>query len=200
MQSGRIKKNKRGPERYFDGVTLREQGVGSSVRTARAVRTEMTKEEVTAANIRNASTLTFLRIRPRNIRSDYERLWRCHLYCDKVPLLNDSKEGDGDDDSRIQELRSYVVQHGCVVEDLRAKVERSPRSKSAWKKCNRGRCSIRRMFLERVAAAVQNFRGVSRKKLKVHVHRKHQIRLSVQRPWYYTRNSMLQMLSAYKEN
>ena len=41
-----------------------------------------------------------------------------------------------------------------VVEDLRAKVERLPRSKSAWKKCSKGGGS-RRMFLEREAAVAQ---------------------------------------------
>ena len=67
MHRGKIKKNKRGSERYADGVTLREPRVGSSVRTARVVRTEMSKE-VTAANVRDTSTLTLPRIRARNIR------------------------------------------------------------------------------------------------------------------------------------
>ena len=48
--------------------------IGTSVHTARAVRTEMSKEEVMAANFRNASTLTLLRIRARNTRSVYDRL------------------------------------------------------------------------------------------------------------------------------
>ena len=139
----------------MDGVTLREPGVGTSVHTARAVRTEMSKEEVTAANVRTASTLTLLRIRARNIRSVYERLWRCHVDGVKVPFLYDSKEGDGDENTRINELRHYVAQHVRVVEDLRAKVERSPRSKTAWKKCNKGGGSRRRMLLERDAAVVQ---------------------------------------------
>ena len=42
-----------------------------------------------------------------------------------------------------------------VVEDLRAKVERSPRSKAACKKCNKGGGYRRRMFLERDAAVVK---------------------------------------------
>ena len=139
----------------MDGVTLRESGVGTSVHTARAVRTEMSKEEVIAANVRNDSNLTLLRIRARNIRSVYERLWLCHVDCDEFSILYDSKEGDGDDDSRVKELRDYVAQHVRVVEDLRTKVERSPMSKAAWKKCNKGGGSRRRMFLERDAAFVQ---------------------------------------------
>ena len=154
VQNGRIKKNKRGVDRYVNGVTLREPELRASVRTARAVRTEMSKEEVTAANVRDASTLTLLRIRARNIRSVYERLWRCHVDGVKVPFLYDSKEGDNDDDSRIKELRDYIIRHVRVVEDLRAKVERSPRSKAAWKKCNKGGGSRKRMFLEREAAVV----------------------------------------------
>ena len=131
-------KNKRGADRYVDGVTLRELEIRISIRTAGAVRTEMSKEEATAANVRDASTLTLLQIRARNIRSVYESLWRCHVDGVKVPFLYNSKEGDGDEDSRIQELRDYVAQHVRVVEDLRANVERSSRSKAAWKKCNKG--------------------------------------------------------------
>ena len=155
--SGRIKKNKRGSERYVDGVTLREPGIGSSVRTARVVRTEMSKEEVTAANVSDAYTLTLLRIRARNIRSVDERSWRSYVGGAKVSFLYDLKEGDGDDNARINELRGYTVQHVRVVEDFRAKFERSPRSKSAWKKCNKGGGSRRRMFLEREAAVAQGF-------------------------------------------
>ena len=153
VQGGRIKK--RGSDRYFDGVTLREPGVGEGIRIARAVRIGMSKEEFTAANVRNASTLTRLRIRARNIRSAYERLWRCHVDCNRVLFLYDSKEGDCDENARIQELRDYIAQHLCVVEDIRAKVERSTRSKAAWKKCNKGGGSRRRVCLELDAAVVQ---------------------------------------------
>ena len=155
MHNGRIKKKKRGSERYVDGVTLREPGVGSSVRTARAVRTEMSKEKVTAANARDAFALTLLRIRARKICSVYERLWCCYVDGVKVPFLYDSKEGDGDDNARIHELGDYIVQHVRVVEDLRAKFERSTRSKSAWKKYNKAGGSRRKMFLEREAAVAQ---------------------------------------------
>ena len=103
-----MKKNKRGSDGYVDGVTLPEPGVGTSVHTARAVRTEMSKEEVTAANVHTASTLTLLRIRALNIRSVYKRLWRCNVDDVKFPFLYDSKEGDDDDNSRINELRGYV--------------------------------------------------------------------------------------------
>ena len=69
--------------------------------------------------------------------------------------MYDSKEGHGDDDPRTKELRDYVAQHVRVLEDLRAKVERSPRSKAAWKKCNKRGSSRNRMLLERDAAVVQ---------------------------------------------
>ena len=150
----------------------------------------MSKEEVTAANVLNVSTLTLLRIRTRNLGSDYERLWWCsHVDCDKVPFLYDSKEGDGDDDSRIQELRRYVALHVRVVVDLRAKVERSHWSKSTSKKCKKGGGSRRRMFLDRASAVEQELSRREQEELKVHVHRKHRICLNVQRPWSYTRNS-----------
>ena len=99
--------------------------------------------------------MTPLRIRARNIRSVYERLWRFHVDCNRVPFLYDSKEGDSGENERIRELRDYIALHVRVVEDLRAKVEHSPRSKAAWKKCNKGGGSRRRMFLERDVAVVQ---------------------------------------------
>ena len=97
VQNGRINKKKRGADRYVDGVTQREPEFMVSVRIARAVRTKMSKGEVTAANVRDASSLTLLRVRARNIRSVYERLWRCHIDGVKVPFLYNSKEGDGND-------------------------------------------------------------------------------------------------------
>ena len=147
--------NKRGYDSYVDYVTLREPGVGTSVHTEPAVRTKMSKEEVTAANVRNTWTLTLLRICARNVRSVYERLWRCHVDGGKVPSLYDSKEGDGDGNSRVKELRDYVTQHVRVVEDLHIKVDRLPRSKAAWKKCIKDGGSRRRRFLERDEAVVQ---------------------------------------------
>ena len=137
-------------------MTLCEPRVGTRVHTPRAVQMEISKEEVTAANVRNASTLTLLPIRARNIISIYERLRRCHVDGGKFPFLYDSKEGDGDDDSRVKELCDLVVQHDRVVEDLRTKVECSPRSKAALKKCNKGGNSRKRMFLEPDAAVFQD--------------------------------------------
>ena len=69
VQAGRIKKHKRGSDRYVDGVTLHAPVVGTNARTALAVRAEVPKGEVTAANARDASTLTLLLIRARNIGS-----------------------------------------------------------------------------------------------------------------------------------
>ena len=126
---------------------LCEPGFGSSARAARAVRMKMSKEEVTAANVRNASTLILLRIRALNTRSVYERLWCSHVEGEKVPFLYDSKEEDGDDGSRINESKDYVTRHVRVVADFRGKAERSPRSKAAWKKCNQGGGSRKRILL-----------------------------------------------------
>ena len=39
----------------------------------------MSKEEVTAPELRNASTLAFIRLRARKITSICERLWGCHI-------------------------------------------------------------------------------------------------------------------------
>ena len=105
----------------------------------------MSKGEVTAVNVRGASTLTLLRTRARNIRSVYERLCGCHVDGVKVPLLYDSKEGNGDDDAKINGLRGYIAQHVRVAKDLRGKVERSSRSKSSWKKYNKGAAVVQEL-------------------------------------------------------
>ena len=91
------KRIKGGADRYVDCVTLREPEVRASFRTAYAVRTEMSKEEVTAANVRGDSTLNLLQIRARNLNSSYERLRTSHVYGEEVTFSNDSKEGDSDD-------------------------------------------------------------------------------------------------------
>ena len=138
VRGGRIKKNKRSSDRYVDSVALLKPGVRTSIHTARAVRTEMPKEGFTAANVLNESNLTLLRICARNIRSVYEHLWCCHVGGGKVSILYDSKEGDCEGGSRFKELRDYVAQYIRLIEDLRTKIESSPRSKAAWKKCNNG--------------------------------------------------------------
>ena len=115
---------------------------------------EMSKEEFTATNVRNASTLTLF----RNSRTEYSiglrTLVALHVDGGKVPFFYGSGKGDGDDHSRVKELRDYIAEHVRDMEDLRGKVERSHRSKIAWKECNKGCRSRRKMFLEFNAAVV----------------------------------------------
>ena len=115
VRGGRIKKNKRGSDRFIDYRTLCETGFGESIRIACAIRIEMSKEEVTAANFCNASTSNLLIIRSYNIRSVYERLWRCHIDGDKVPSLYDSKERDDDENSIFKESCGYIAQHTSLL-------------------------------------------------------------------------------------
>ena len=62
------------------------------------------------------------------------------------PVFYDSKEGDGDDGSRINKLQDYVARYLRVVADLRAKFERSPQSQTPWEKCNKDGGSRNRML------------------------------------------------------
>ena len=107
----------------------------------------MTKEEVMAANVLNALIMAFSRIRSRNLFFVDERLQRCYADGDNVPFLNNYKERDSNDDSRIRELRGYVMQHFRVFEDLNAKVERSLQLRPASKTCNKCGGSRRRVFV-----------------------------------------------------
>ena len=198
VQGGRIKKHR--SDRYVDTVNLCEPSVGESIRTAHAVRIEMSKEEVTAANVRNASTLTLLRSRDRNIRSVYERQWRCHFDYNRVPFLYDSKEGNAAHNARIRELRDYIAQHVRMVEDLRAKVERSPRSKAAWKKCNKGGGSRRRMILEGDAAGVQELSRREEEETEGARAPTAPIGSESSTPLCYSRKNILQTLRAYKKS
>ena len=134
VQGRRIKKNKNCSDYYADGTTLCNPEIGEIIHTARAVRIEMSKQEVTAADVRNASTLTLLRIRARNISFVYERLCHFHVDGDKVSFLYDSKEmdGDGDGDSRLKGMRFCVAQYICgwsrtFVPRLNAHGGRKPR-------------------------------------------------------------------------
>ena len=137
VQAGRIKKNECGSDRYFDGVTLREPGVETSVHTACAVGTEMSNEEPTAANVLNASNLTLLRIRARKIRFVYERLWRCHVDGGNFPSCTTLKN---EMLTMIQELMCCAITlHNMFgfsrnfVLRLNVHIGRRPRGSSATK-------------------------------------------------------------------
>ena len=80
VPGGRIRKV--GPRRpHVDGATLRAPGKASDV-DDRAPRRDIPKDSMTLANIREASTLSLLRVRARNVRGTYERMWRCYEPCE----------------------------------------------------------------------------------------------------------------------
>jgi len=122
--------------------------------TARAVRQELVKEEVTAANVRSATSLTLMRLRARTLRATYEKLWRCFANNERVPFVYSSHEGEGSDGERMENLRKYISAHVRRVEDLRTLVERNSSTKSRWKKANKGGGKRARMFAEREAAVI----------------------------------------------
>ena len=88
----RIKKGKRGSDRYVDVLPQCTAKTGETIPTARAVRIEMSKKSVTAATVCSASTMTLRRIHDRSVSSVYERFRRRHVHGDKVLFLYDSKE------------------------------------------------------------------------------------------------------------
>ena len=132
----------------------RLNSTNSTVEPAKAGRVEMLHDEVNAANVGVASTLSLLRIRARDLRAEYTRMWRCYSGGLVQPFIYDSPEGAGSDLSRTQNLRDYIASHVRVLEDLRAKVMRSSEAKARWVKSNKGGGVLKRQLRSRSQAVV----------------------------------------------
>ena len=106
----------------------------------------MTYEELLPDNIPHATTLSLYRERARNIRAAYERMWRCFAGNLVTEFMYESREGDGDDASRMKNLRDYVNSHVRVIENLRIRVMRCAEAAKRWKKSNRsGRTLVKKI-------------------------------------------------------
>ena len=114
----------------------------------------MLHDEVNADNVGVATTLSLLRIRARDLRAEYTRMWRCYTGGSVQPFIYDSPEGMGSDLSRTQNLRNYIDSHVRVLEDLRAKVMRNSEAKARWVKSNKGGGVLKRQLRARSQAVV----------------------------------------------
>ncbi len=114
----------------------------------------MALHEVTVHNVGQASTLTLLRIRARDIRAQYVRMWRCYANNRVQPFVYDSHEGDGDIVQKVRNLRKYIAHHITVLESLRILVDRDESSRSRLKRANRSTGYLTRLLRERNGAVV----------------------------------------------
>ncbi len=120
----------------------------------RAWRVEMTIEEVTAETIGSGSTFSLLRIRVRNVRSTYERLWLWKVDDTKEPFLYDLKEDDGEECDHVRCLKPYISECVRCIEEFRAIVKRTDNSNSLWKQCNKPGGDRKKIFEAREIALV----------------------------------------------
>ena len=114
----------------------------------------MVLHEVTSQNVKHASKLTLLRIRARDVRVQYERMWRCYANNHVQPFIYDSREGDGDIDEKISNLRKYIADHINAIENLRILVDRCKTSRICLKRANRSGGYLTILLRERNGAVV----------------------------------------------
>ena len=144
LATGRIAK--RNTQRLSSNITIHQP--------ANTERVEMLHDEVNAHNVGVATTLSILRVRARDLRAEYTRMWRCYTGVSVQPFLYDSPEGSSSYLSRTQNLRDYIEAHVRRLEDLRAKVMRNPEAKARWIKSNKGGGVLRRQLRARSQAVV----------------------------------------------
>ena len=155
---GRIAK--RGPRRApVDGATLLPLTTtppGSSDSAARAAdvvqgRREITKEQLTLANVRSASSLSLLRVRARNVRATYVRLWRCLVDNAVTPFKLDITEVEGEGQAHVREsnLLDWIKAHEIEATSVRNRVRVNDAASRRLKKANRGGGQNQRRLRER---------------------------------------------------
>ena len=135
-RTGRIVRNAPAPKKYVDGATLLSPHAENDV-SASADHLHMTYDELSAHNVRQASDLTLLRERARDLNAQYVRLWRCFSNNPVKDYLCAVQEGEGDDASRAARLRTSISLHVERIEVLRAQVLRNAEAKRRWKRASR---------------------------------------------------------------
>ena len=127
--------------------------------SANAVRVPevLTREQVTAANVRSASSRVLLRIRERDERAKYERAWRCLVGNTVKPFDLDLSdiEGEGTEREQMESLLDYIRAHEDVARATLRKINRCPIAQARWKKANRGGGRLLRALRERDEAVQQ---------------------------------------------
>ena len=114
----------------------------------------MLHDEVNSDNVGVVTTLSLFRIRARDLRAAYTRMWRCYTDGSVQPCLYDSPEGSGSDFSRTQNFRDYIAAHIRRLEELRSKVTCNSEAKARWIKSNKGGCVLKRQLRARSQAVV----------------------------------------------
>ena len=85
---------------------------------------------MSAENVGVATTLSLMRIRARDLRAEYTRMWRCYAGGPVQPFVYDSPEGVGTDSSRVQNLCDYIGSNVRRVEDFHEELMRSSEAKA----------------------------------------------------------------------
>ena len=84
---------------------------GSSNARSQFHTADMVKEDTTPHNVRNATTITSLRMRAHTLRAQYKRSWE--VLCGVKPLSFESHSPEVGDDFAADEerLRKYIADH-----------------------------------------------------------------------------------------
>lgn len=100
-------------------------------------------------NIQDATTVSLLRARARDLRARYVRLVRVRFDNPVVPLEWFSPEGDGDTASRLRLLRTYIAAHTDSIRINLVAIRRSAMARWRLNRADRGRGNLLQRLNER---------------------------------------------------
>ena len=119
---------------------------GEKFRRAESTRTEVTYEELSVDNVPNATTLSLLRERERDLYAQCTRLYRCLNPEFKNQFVFESKEGVGDDAVKVRNLNFAIHLLANRVNELRSEVNSNAAAKKAFKRANRSSGFVRKTW------------------------------------------------------
>ena len=112
--------------------------MGPALNSATAKRYMFTYDELNVNNVTRATTIFLLRERARDLRANYEWLWKFLAKTPVRPFTFDTLEGTGSWEKRAENLRRYIQGHVNINERMRLDVNRNLQAKIRWKRSNRG--------------------------------------------------------------
>ena len=116
--------------------------------------------DVTPANVRMAPSLIFLRIRARDVRAYYVRLWHC-LFSNRVMDFGFDVfdiEADGHAHGREVNLLAWIKSHEDIARVTYEKIQDDAAARSRWEVMNRGGSQYDRDMRARAEAVKREIR------------------------------------------
>ena len=107
--------------------------IGPPLNSAGAQRYMFTYGELNVNNVTRATTIVLLRETARDLRVNYERLWRCIANTPVRPFTFDTLEGTGSWEKRAENLKHCIQDRVYINETVRSEVNRNLQARIRWK-------------------------------------------------------------------